>query len=253
MSISNVATESEFQYSMRRAVPRNTHKFRHHTTTMAKLTAALVREKELLREKSALLHRQDLLAQEFEHRLVNGLQLIVSLLSLQSRVAPTVEAAAQLTIAATRVAAFGRVHRRLHLLDHQRSVAFKQYLQDLCDDLSGLLFQEEAGRAVVVAGKNVNLPTVVDIPLGFIVNELITNSAKYAKGSITVRFETTSPAHHSLSVLDEGSGLSADFDPTKSKGLGMKVVLALVKQIGGTLHISPGDNSRGTCVMVKFS
>ena len=59
----------------------------------AELAAALVREQELLREKSELLQRQEMLAQEFEHRLVNGLQEIVSLLSLQSRAAPTIEAA----------------------------------------------------------------------------------------------------------------------------------------------------------------
>ena len=93
-----------------------------------------------------------MLAQEFEHRLINGLQLIVSLLSLQSRTATTPEAAAQLTIAARRVAALGRVHRRLHLLDHQDNVEFKEYLQHLCEDLSGLLFQEGSGYAIVVEG-----------------------------------------------------------------------------------------------------
>jgi len=130
----------------------------------AELAAALVREQELLREKSELLQRQEMLAQEFEHRLVNGLQEIVSLLSLQSRAAPTIEAAAQLTIAAERVAAFGRVHRRLHLLDHQKSVEFKQYLRHLCDDLADLLFPQGAGRAVVVTGTTVKLPSELAIP-----------------------------------------------------------------------------------------
>src|ERR1700687_6057910 len=70
-----------------------------------------------------------MLAQGVVQRRLNSLQVIVSLLSLQSRAATTVEAAAQLSIAAERVAAFGRVHRRLHLLDHQKSVGFKPYLQ----------------------------------------------------------------------------------------------------------------------------
>ena len=104
------------------------------------LQAAHAREEALLREKSDLLQRQDMLAQEFEHRLINSLQIIVSLLSLQSRRAGP-DAAAQLTIAANRVASFGRVHRALHLLDHQENVEFKQYLQQLCEDLSGLLFR----------------------------------------------------------------------------------------------------------------
>ena len=93
-----------------------------------------------------------MLTQEFEHQLINGLQLIVSLLSLQSRAATTPEAANQLTIAARRVAALGRVHRRLHFLDNDESVELKQYLHHLCEDLSGLLFQEATGYAIVVEG-----------------------------------------------------------------------------------------------------
>ena len=90
------------------------------------------------------------------------------------------------------------------------------------------------------------------IPLGFIVNELITNSAKYAAGHITVRIEATSPTDRSLSVIDDGPGLPAGFKPADSKGLGMKIVLSLVQQIGGELHIMPRDSGRGTRFMVKF-
>jgi len=75
-----------------------------HAETQAELTAALLREQTLLRDKSDLQQRQELLAAEFGHRLVNSLQLIVSLLSLQSRTASTPEATAQLVIAANRVA-----------------------------------------------------------------------------------------------------------------------------------------------------
>ena len=252
MSIPNVATESEFRRSNRRVVSRNTHGLKHRTTTMAELKAALVREEQLLRERSDLLRREDLLAQEFEHRLVNSLQLIVSLLSSQSRAATTVEAAKQLTIAASRVAALGRVHRRLHLLDHQNSVKLKEYLHGLCEDLSGLLFQEQEGRAVVVTGADVKLPTALGIPLGFIVNELITNSVKYAKGNITVRIETSATAH-SVSVTDDGPGLPAEFDPANSSGFGMKIVESLVKQIDGTLQFGPGDGGGGTRFTVAFA
>ena len=193
-----------------------------------------------------------MLAHEFEHRLVNGMQLIVSLLSLQSRTAPTPEAADQLMIAARRVSSLGRVHRRLHLLDHQDRVEFKEYLQNLCEDLSGLLFQEGSGYAIVVDASNVEIPTTLAIPLGFIVNELVTNSAKYAEGHVTVRIEATSPTDRLLSVIDDGPGLPAGFEPTHSKGLGMKIVLSLVQQIGGELRILPGDNGRGTRFTVKF-
>jgi two-component sensor histidine kinase len=207
----------------------------------------------LLRDKNDLLERHATMAQEFEHRLVNSLQLIVSLLSLQSRAATTLEAATQLEIAANRVAALGRVHRQLHLLDHQETVEFKQYIQHLCEDLSGLLFKEGAKHAIVVEGANVEIPTALGIPLGFIVNELITNSAKYAKGTIIVRLGTRSAVSHSLSVSDDGPGLPADFDPAGGKGLGMKIIQSLVRQIGGELRIARADDGRGACFTVTFN
>jgi two-component system, sensor histidine kinase PdtaS len=250
--MSIAAHETKFRFLPRRRFGLDTCEQRLVNMLTAELLAARAREAALLREKSELSRRQVMLAQEFEHRLLNGLQLIASLLSLQGRAATTPEAAAQLAIAARRVAGLGRVHRQLHLLDHQDTVEFKEYLQHLCEDLSGLLFPEGTGCAIVVEGADCEIPTAIGVPLGFIINELITNSAKYAKSNIIVRVETTSPPCHSLSVLDDGPGLPAGFDPAKSKGLGMKIVLSLVKQVGGELHILRGDNGRGAHLRITF-
>jgi len=140
----------------------------------------------------------------------------------------------------------------LHLLDHLESVEFKQYLQHLCEDLLALLFQGETAHTIVVEGVGIDIPTVFAIPLGFIVNELITNSAKYAKSNITVRLETTPILGHSLSVLDDGPGLPAGFDPFASKGLGMKIIGSLVKQIDGELQITSGESGHGARFAVTF-
>src|ERR1700730_15951283 len=251
MSDSISTQQSVFQFPWGSTVGRDTRQQNQHDALTAELQAARARETAWLREKSELLQRQDRLTKEFEHRLVNGLQIIVSLLSLQSRsVSP--EAAAQLIVASRRVASFGRVHRRLHLLDHQESVEFKQYLQHLCEDLSGLLFQEENERSIAVEGASIDIPTVFAIPLGFIVNELITNSAKYAKSNITIRLETSPSIGHSISVLDDGPGLPAGYDPAASKGLGMKIISSLAKQIGGKLKIAPGEHGRGATFTVAF-
>lgn len=250
MSVQTIETGLPIPF--RRISPSDQDSGKEHVWLAAELEAALAREQVLLQEKHESSRRQMMLAQEFEHRLVNGLQLIVSLLSLQSRTATTPEAAEQLNVAARRVSALGRVHHRLHLLDHEDQVEFKKYLQDLCQDLSGLLFQDGSGYAIVVEGAQIEIPTALAIPLGFIVNELITNSAKYAEGHVTVRIESTSPVERSLSVIDNGPGLPKGFKPSDSKGLGMKIVLSLVQQIGGELCIRPGDNGRGTCFTVKF-
>lgn len=250
--MSDRATETGPPIPVRRAFGRDRNVHKEHEALASELQAALAREQVLLQDKQELSQRQVMLAQEFEHRLINGLQLIVSLLSLQSRTATTPEAADQLTIAARRVAALGRVHRRLHLLDHQDTVEFKDYVQRLCEDLSGLLVRDGSGYAIVVEGAKIDIPTTMAIPLGFIVNELITNAAKYAEGHITVRIEAMSQAGRLLSVADDGPGLPAGFKPEHSKGLGMKIVLSLVQQIGGTLQIMSGENGRGTRFVVKF-
>ena len=217
----------------------------------ADLQAARAREAALLCDMQDLAQRQAMLAQEFEHRLINGLQLISSLLSLQSRAAASPDAAAQLDIAAQRVSALGRVHRRLHLLDHEDHVQFKPYLHHLCEDLARLLCEDTGDCTILVESAAVEIPTSFAIPLGFIVNELITNAVKYAKGTITVRFET-SPAGHALSVTDEGPGLRPGFRPLDSKGLGMRIVTALVQQIGGALQVGPGVGGGGARMLVTF-
>jgi chemotaxis protein methyltransferase CheR len=209
---------------------------------------------ELLQQKDILLEQKAMLAREFDHRLLNSLQLISSLLSLQSRTTKNPEAAAQLSIAGSRVAALGRVHRRLHVLDHLETVEFKQYVSRLCEDLSGMLFSHGPKQSIVVEGEDVEIPTLLGIPLGFIVNELVTNSAKYAKGTTTVRLEPAQ-GRHQLSVLDDGPGLPDGFTPSGHKGLGMKIIQSLVKQIGGELQIGGGgggDGGRGARFTILF-
>ena len=193
------------------------------------LEEALIREQNLLREKDALLAEQELLRSESDHRLLNGLQLVVSLLSLQSRTAVTPEVAAQLSIAATRVATIERVHRRLHYNDGTRTVMLKKYLQDFCADFSSMT-SSDAGQNMQVVGSEIEVPTATAIPLGFIANELITNAIKYGKGRVIVGLSSNPDGRHMLAVSNDGDALPADYDPAASKGLGMKIVGALIKK-----------------------
>lgn len=205
------------------------------------LQQALAREK-VLREQS----------QEFEHRFFNSVQMIVSLLATQSRAAPP-EVAAQLTIAVNRIVAFGHVHRRLHMLDRGRTVQFGEFLRHLCADLSGVFSSGQLVPAIVAETVELELPTVLGGPLGFLVSELVTNAAKHGKGDIKVRLQSISPSRHCLSVSDDGDGLPEGFKPASSTGLGMKIVRALVDRIGGELHWSSGVDGKGTRFEVTFN
>jgi two-component sensor histidine kinase len=216
------------------------------------LQAALDRERVLIEEKHELSRRQSVLAQEFEHRLLNGLQLVISLLTLQSRATTSPEAGEQLALAAGRVSALGRVHRQLHQLDHRAGVEFKPYLVGLCEDLSELLLGQNADRKIVVEGPEIAIKTEIAIPLGFITNELVTNAVKYGAGDIVVRLEAQSPTRHSVSVLDHGPGLPRNFDPSQSKGLGMKILRSFAKQIGGQLQLGSGESGHEGFLAVSF-
>jgi len=252
MSNSIYARESVFQFPSSQAAERYTIDQRRYDALAAELKESLAREYVLRKEKNDLSQRHVMLAQEFEHRITNGLQLIASLLSLQSQTMPTPEARIQLSIAARRVVALGTVHHRLHLTDQPTDVEFKEFLITLCDDLSDLLFQNRTDHAIAVEGTKVEIPSSLAGALGLITNELITNSVKHANGDITVRIEKAAPGSYSLSVLDDGPGPPVRCEAAKSKGLGLKLILWLVKQIDGDLKIIPRANGSRACVTVKF-
>jgi len=223
-----------------------------HRETESQLQESVLRESDLLRQKDELIQQNEIMAKESEHRLLNGLQLIASLLTAQSRANKNPEVAAQLSIAANRVATLGRIHHHLHALDKLESVEFRQYLEKLCHDLADMAPNEFPERSLCVEGAELKIASVAAIPLGFIASELITNSIKYAQGKITVRLQTMPNGDCALSVSDNGPGLPTAFDPAATPGLGMKIIAALVRQIRGELKFGAGDQGEGTRFSVAF-
>jgi two-component sensor histidine kinase len=219
-----------------------------------RLRRDLGREEVLLQQKEELTRQQEVLSKETPHRLLNALQIVVSLLSLQSRASENAEAAAQLAIAANRVATIGLVHRHLHSLDGVETVAFKQYLDDLCNDLSLMLSpQQPAEQFIVVEAMELKLRSTIGIPLGYIVNELIMNAAKHGRGRISVSLKPSPGKGYSVSVSNDGPSLPKGFDPAACNGLGMRVIKSFVERIGGELRFGRGDNDQGARFEVLFS
>jgi two-component sensor histidine kinase len=226
---------------------------RIHSTT-ERLEKALARDEKLLREKDEQLERQELLSHESDHRLLNDVQMIVSLLSMQSRRSGNAEVASQLTVAADRIATIGRVHRRLHSFDGMSTLSLKQYLQDLCRDESTMLASDDdVQRLISVEGAEIDLPASTGIALGFIVNELITNAAKHGRGAIAIGLQLLPEKRCAISVSNDGPVLPQDFDPTACAGIGMKIICSLVAQIGGELKFGAGDNNQGVRFTVVFN
>ena len=182
-----------------------------HRRAESGLREALAREEALLAQKDELIKQQAVLRQEADHRLLNGLQMVVSLLSLQGRASENAEVVSQLAAAADRIATIGRIHRRLHSFDGVQTFALKHYVEDLCGDFSMMLSAERPERVIVVEGIEIELPAATAIPLGFIASELITNAAKYGTGRITVRLEANSAKDYALSVTNDGAGFAGGF------------------------------------------
>jgi two-component system, sensor histidine kinase PdtaS len=217
------------------------------------LRRAVFRLETLLHQRDQLIQQQVVLNQELEHRLLNGLQMIASLLVLQSRRSESAETSSQLSAAADRIATIGRIHSRLHSRDGVEAFAIKQYLDDICRDFSMILSLKHPERIIVVTGIEITLRTAIAIPLGFVANELITNAIKYGTGQIGVSLESSGKEEYELSVCSDGPCLPKEFDPEDCKGLGMRIILSLVKQIGGELRFGAGYRNKGVRFAVLFS
>jgi two-component sensor histidine kinase len=224
-----------------------------HSATESRLRESLLRESALLHQKDDLIQQKDILHKESEHRFLNGLQLIISLLTVQSREANNPEVATQLTIAANRIATLSRIHQHLHTLDKLENVPFKQFLEKLCRDLSDMTSGDDRPRSLCVEGAEVCIPRAAAIPLGFIASELITNSLKHAKGKIAISLQTAPNGECSLAVSDDGEGLPETFDPAATRGMGMKIITALVRQIHGKFHFGIGNGGHGARFSVTFN
>lgn len=101
-----------------------------------------------------------------------------------------------------------------------------------------------------MTGEDAQLTTKTIQSVGLLLNELVTNAAKHGAGVITVSFAATK-SDCKLSVCDEGKGLPPGFDFAAQKGLGMKIIDVLAKQLDGGVATS-SNNGRETCLVVTF-
>lgn len=199
------------------------------------------------------LEQKDLLLREINHRVMNSFQLLSSLFGLQARRAGSPEAKQALAEANDRIQALAIVHRRLYANVSVDRVDVKDYLTGLCDDLSRALLPENGGKAIRIEAIAAELPPSRIVPLGLIVNELVTNAVKYAfpdrpEGWVQIRFERRAEDGYRLVVADNGVGLPEGKPPANgSGGLGMMVLQAQVRQLDAAIDIASGpDGTRFT-------
>ncbi|HVX28714.1 MAG TPA: sensor histidine kinase [Parafilimonas sp.] len=219
-----------------------------------KMLENLVQEKDgLIKDKDDLLEQKEWLVKEIHHRVKNNLQIVISLLSTQSKYLNNEEAIQAISESRHRMQAMSLIHQKLYQSENTTSVNMQTYITELADYL----------KASFDSGKEINFQTEVDaieldlsqaIPLGLILNELITNSIKYAfnnreAGSIHIKMICDDEKNILLEIKDNGVGLPGEIDFSKSSSMGMRLVNGLAKQLNGVLIIN-GNN--GVCVQLKF-
>jgi two-component sensor histidine kinase len=195
---------------------------------------------------------KDLLLQELAHRTKNNLQIIASVLALQARSIEHPEIRQIFDGAVTRVRVIANAHSRLHASGDQAVVNMRVYLTDLCQDL-GASLRDIRPVAVRVEADPLHVSTDKAVPIGLIVNELVTNAFKYAfqdgeEGAITVTLRDRGDGVAQLVVEDNGVGCP----PLQHEGLGSRLVRLLAQQIGGSIvreSVSPGCRVTATLAL----
>jgi chemotaxis protein methyltransferase CheR len=206
----------------------------------------------LEREHAAAHERNGMLLQELTHRVKNSLQLIGAIVVTEARRLERGEGKAALERVARRITALGHLYSKLSEADIIKAVDAAAYLNELCRDLIASVYKD--GDAFIMLKTDIEselLPTDQAIPIGLIVNELVTNAVKYgfpgeANGTVMVTLKRV-PGALRLTVADDGQGL----DPRRAdSGLGGRLVDGFTQQLGG--QIERKSNSQGTTVHLIF-
>jgi two-component sensor histidine kinase len=210
----------------------------------------IIAEQKTLLEQS--LGEKETLLKEIHHRVKNNLQIISGLFDKQARQV-TDEATKKLMKAGQdRVFSIALVHENLYQSDNLTTIDIKSYLEMLTKNIEKSQKSEQQDIKIVLDVDDSVLDIDTVIPLGLILNELITNCYKYAfkdrtEGEILIRFRQQQK-ELVLGVQDNGVGLRSDFDLNKSRSLGMNLVRGLVRQIKGKLDIV--SNDKGTAFTI---
>ncbi|XZN94991.1 MAG: PAS domain S-box protein [Microcoleus sp.] len=203
----------------------------------------------------ASLAEKEVLLQEIHHRVKNNLQVISSLLKLQSRYIQDSHVTEMLKESQNRVRSMALVHEQLYQSKDLSKIDFADYIHNLAKNL----FQ-----AYEINAKGIKLQTNIApcflnidtaVPCGLIINEFVTNSLKYAfpeanQGTIKIDFSFDDDRVCVLVVSDSGIGLPKELDYKNSRTLGLRLVVSLVKQIRGNIELV---KTAGTVFKITFS
>ncbi|HMB44863.1 MAG TPA: histidine kinase dimerization/phosphoacceptor domain -containing protein, partial [Candidatus Methanoperedens sp.] len=201
------------------------------------------------------LREKEVLLREIHHRVKNNMQIISSLLSHQMENINDKKIIDIFTESQNRILSMSLVHEKLYQSRDLRNIDFKEYINDLGINLFQSYDIHSGNIKLNIDVEDILLDIDLAIPTGLIINELITNSLKYAfpdgmKGEIKVLFRSTNENMLELVVSDNGIGLPEDLDFRKTRTLGLHLVTVLAEnQLHGNIDM---DRIKGTEFRIKF-
>lgn len=220
--------------------------FRSNQTKQKNLQLAIAQKAQIAKQSE----ERELLLKEIHHRVKNNLQIISNLLELQAMKSEG-DASAVLLDGQLRVQSMAMIHQKLYQQDNVAELDFKEYLTQMQGHWKST-FEAEKLATLALDCENIFLDIDTAIPLGLIINELITNAYKHAfKGieqpAISISMRQINAGNYELKVQDNGVGF--DKDLSKLKSLGMRLVQRLSKQISGDLTI---ESVQGALFTIQF-
>ncbi len=201
------------------------------------------------------LKEKELLLRELYHRTKNNMQVISAMLTLQSSYINEKSTLSMFKEMQNRIQSMALVHQKLYQSQNLSSINIKEYINDLAA-LSMQSYKTSTDEiSLILDIDNIFLSIDTAIPCGLILNELISNSLKYAfpdkeKGEIRIRFHKTKRGNIELELSDNGVGFPENFDLRHSKSLGLQSVFAIVEhQLQGKIKY---EIKNGTVCRIKF-
>lgn len=197
--------------------------------------------------------RLEMLIREVHHRVSNSLQMVLSFVSMQANQTSDPATRDALETTQNRIQAISKVHHRLYTREDLTTIDLDDYLETLINDLRASIGKREGTVTLALRADPVEVSPDQAVSIGVIVNELVSNAAKYAftgssGGSIKIELSQQNDAY-TLSVIDDGVG----FDhaaPAQGSGMGMRIVNGVSRSLDGKLELLPADHGTSYCLTV---
>ncbi|MGB0391188.1 MAG: tetratricopeptide repeat-containing sensor histidine kinase [Salibacteraceae bacterium] len=228
--------------------------FRKQSLQKSKLTALIADYETKTQEVEKSLHEKEYLLKEIHHRVKNNLQIVSGILQLQALHSKNKEIKYIMNESQTRIKSMALIHQMLYQNEDIRYIPFKKYLEKLSMQIMSALMVDSNRIKVNIIIKEIHLDVEKAIPLGLIVDELLSNAIKYAypkdaTGQIDIWLKNDNIGEYTLVVSDDGVGLPPDFDITRTNTLGLQLVTMLSKQLKSEIKL---NSRKGTEISLKF-